>query len=137
MKQSWLVVRGWEIESHESVLYIHDDRPRSGRKKIEFFHTFCTFSFDKMKKQIPRGQGRISSEPQNQHVRDKLGKKWSTDLFGPPTRLRSLWKPHQSKDMTFLHRSYTQIFFSTPMKFFFSVFKKNITFFPENFEIFV
>ena len=29
----------------------------------------------------------------------------------------SLWKPHKSKDLTFLHRSYVQLFFSAPKKF--------------------
>ena len=38
--------------------------------------------------------------------------------------LESLWKPHKSKDLTFLHRSYTQLFFSSPPKIFFSRLKK-------------
>ena len=31
--------------------------------------------------------------------------------------LKTRWKPHKSKDRNFLHRSYTNIFFSTPKKF--------------------
>ena len=38
----------------------------------------------------------------------------------------SLWKPHKSKDLTFLHGNYTQHFFSTPKKFFFGVEKKKL-----------
>ena len=30
----------------------------------------------------------------------------------------SLWKPHKSKGLTFLHRSYVPLFFSTPKKYF-------------------
>ena len=38
----------------------------------------------------------------------------------------SLWKLHKSKDLTFLHGSYTQLFFSTPKKNFFFGDRKNI-----------
>ena len=31
----------------------------------------------------------------------------------------SLWKPHKSKDLTFLHGSYTQLFFLNSKKIFF------------------
>ena len=37
----------------------------------------------------------------------------------------SLWKPHKSKVLNFLHRNYTSIFFLTPKKIFFSDNKKN------------
>ena len=34
----------------------------------------------------------------------------------------SLWKPHKSKDLTFLDRSYVQLFFSTPKNIFWQQF---------------
>ena len=38
----------------------------------------------------------------------------------------SLWKPHKSKVLNFLHRNYTSVFFSTPKKYiFFRTTKKN------------
>ena len=37
---------------------------------------------------------------------------------------KPLWKPHKSKDLTFLHGNYTQLFFSTPKNIFFGETKK-------------
>ena len=46
----------------------------------------------------------------------------------------SLWKPHKSKDLEFLHRSYTPTFFSTlKKKYNFFDSKKILTFFWKNF----
>ena len=72
------------------------------------------------------------------HVLAGRHRKWSEfrsfeDTFLHLARSRvpgSLWKPHQSKAINFLHRSYVPTFFPTPtQKIFFSGWKKKLYFF--------